>query len=126
MKLLINTWLSGERPGHFDEIHEQAVILRSDSVSGTTKPVPFSKCLIEERGYEVAIVAIDVWGIGDSRFDSSGAICSTIVDVVYAGVAQITLLTCKSSPLENLMVKGPEPEILVTSTPLLTAEFGKT
>ena len=59
-KLLSNTWLSGERPGHFDEIHVQAAMLRPGSVSGTTNPEPFSEWLIDDRGYELAIVAMDV------------------------------------------------------------------
>ncbi len=48
-----------------------------------------------------------------------------MVDVAYAGVAKITLLTDKFSPVEHLMAKGPEPEILVTSTPFLIPVFGK-
>ena len=60
----------------------------------------------------------------DIRFDSSGASDCTMADVAYAGVAQIILSKDKFSPLESVMLKGPEPEMLVASTPDLTAELG--
>ena len=77
------------------------------------------------RGYEVAIVAIDVYGIEESKRDSSGFSDWTTLAVTYAGVAQITLSTNKLPPLENLTLKGPEPEMFVTSVPCLTDERGK-
>ena len=60
----------------------------------------------------------------DIRFDSSGASDCTMVDVAYAGVAQMTLSKDKFSPLESVTLKGPGPEMLVASTPDLTDELG--
>ena len=99
-------------------------MLRSDSVSGTTNPVPVSAWVMAARGYEVAIVAMDVYAIDESKCAISGFSDWTTFAVTCAGVAQITLSTDKLPPLENLRVKGPEPEMLVMSLPCLTDERG--
>ena len=87
--------------------------------------MPFSAWVMAARGYDVAIVAIDVYGIDESKCDISGLSDWTTLAVTYAGVAQITLSTDKLSPLEKLTVKGPVPEMFVTPVPCLTDERGK-
>ena len=87
--------------------------------------MPFSAWVMAARGYDVAIVAIDVYGIDESKCDISGLSDWTTLAVTYEGVVQITLSTDKLSPLENLTVKGPEPEMFVTSVPYLIDGLGK-